>query len=87
MLASLYFRHVLVVIILVCLAMGHVAVEKPTLCMEQTKAKALLHGFVKISSKKLPVMMMTHPSELKLGKWQMFECLYNIVLSTVNAPF
>ena len=65
MLDSLYSHHALMVIILVCLAMEHVPVEKHTLCMEQIKAKALLHGSVRIFSKELPVMTMTHPSERK----------------------
>ena len=65
MLDSLYSRHVLMVIILVCLAMEHVPVAKRTLCMEQIKAKALFHGFVRIFLKELPVMMMTRPSEQK----------------------
>lgn len=65
MLASLYFRLALVVTIPVCLAMERVPVEKLTLCMGQIKVKALRHGSVRIFSRKLPVMMMTHPSELK----------------------
>lgn len=66
-LASLYSHHVLVVITVVCLAMGHVAVARRTSCLEQIKARVSCHGFVKTFSKELHVMMMTHLSELKSG--------------------
>ena len=66
-LASLYYHHVLVVITVVCLAMGHVAVARRTSCLEQIKAKVSCHGFVKTFSKELHVMMMIHLSELKSG--------------------
>ena len=63
----MYSHHVLVVITVVCLAMGHVAVARRTSCLEQIKAKVSCHGFVKTFSKELHVMMMTHLSELKSG--------------------
>ena len=66
-LASLYSHHVLVVITVVCLAMGHVAVARRTSCLEQIKARVSCHGFVKTFSKELHVMMMIHLSELKSG--------------------
>lgn len=66
-LASLYSHHVLVVITVVYLPMGHVAVARRTSCLEQIKAKVSCHGFVKTFSKELHVMMMTHLSELKSG--------------------
>lgn len=63
----MYSHHVLVVITVVCLAMGHVAVARRTSCLEQIKARVSCHGFVKTFSKELHVMMMTHLSELKSG--------------------
>lgn len=63
----MYSHHVLVVITVVCLAMGHVAVARRTSCLEQIKARVSCHGFVKTFSKELHVMMMIHLSELKSG--------------------
>lgn len=65
MLDSLYFRHVLVVIILVWLVMEHVAVVKVLLCMELINLKALRLGFARVFSKGLLDMKMTRHSELK----------------------
>ena len=65
MLVSLCFRHVLVVIILVCLLTEPVAVVKVLLCMGLINLKALLLGFARVFSKRLLHMKMTHHLELK----------------------
>ena len=65
MLASLYFHHVLGVIIPVYLVMVLVEVVKHTLCMEQRKVKDSLPGSVRIYSKRHLATMTTHHSELK----------------------
>ena len=86
-LASLYSHHVLVVITVVCLAMGHVAVARRTSCLEQIKARVSCHGFVKICSKELHVMMMIHLSELKSGIIRGLLYLHGLEKSFIEFSF
>lgn len=65
MLATLFFHLALVAIILAFSAMVHVERVKQILCMEQKTAKDLYHGFVRIFSRKHPLMTVIHPLEQK----------------------
>lgn len=65
MLATLFFHLALVAIILAFSAMVHVERVKQILCMEQKTAKDLYYGFVRIFSRKHPLMTVIHPLEQK----------------------